>query len=321
MSSKQPLVSVVVLAYNQENFVGEAIQSALAQTYQPLEILLTDDCSRDGTFAVMEKAAAAYRGPHTVVLNRNATNLGLARHLNRMWEMTHGEFLVIQAGDDLSNPDRTEKLVRRWLDPNDPVDLVCSYCERIDVAGQSTGIIKKDVVFVPDRTRPVSEWRCGATGACASYSRKLYEKYGPLDPNVVAEDWVFSFRAWVEGGIGLIEEPLLRTRIHENSISFLHRNVRKVPERAVRRACMRQNQAGAVAIAEAWLWAWQLGKWREDTRTAEELKRWIGMQRTVLEAFDSSPLRSVPLAARLLRQGGSAAQTAKLLVRHGLRYY
>ena len=48
----------------------------------------------------------------------------------------------------------------------------------MDERGQSLNYIKKNVVFTPDTSKPVHEWRCGATGACASYSRVLYDKYG-----------------------------------------------------------------------------------------------------------------------------------------------
>ena len=56
-----------------------AIEGAFAQTYQPLEILLSDDCSPDGTYRVMQEMAAAYAGPHRVILNRNPKNLGITR--------------------------------------------------------------------------------------------------------------------------------------------------------------------------------------------------------------------------------------------------
>ena len=64
-----------------------SIEAAFAQTWSPLEILLSDDCSPDGTFAVMQEMAAAYSGPHRVILNRNPKNLGITAHVDRIMEL------------------------------------------------------------------------------------------------------------------------------------------------------------------------------------------------------------------------------------------
>ena len=62
----------VVIAYNQERYVADAVNSALAQTYSPLRIILTDDCSTDDTFRIMKDLAEKYDGPHEIILNRKA---------------------------------------------------------------------------------------------------------------------------------------------------------------------------------------------------------------------------------------------------------
>ena len=51
-SFHKPLLTFAVGAYNQERFIREAVESAFAQTYSPLEIVLSDDCSRDRTFEI-----------------------------------------------------------------------------------------------------------------------------------------------------------------------------------------------------------------------------------------------------------------------------
>ena len=67
----KPLVTFIVISYNQEAFIRDGVEGAFSQTYSPLEIVLSDDCSRDRTFEIMQELAAAYRGPHRVILNRN----------------------------------------------------------------------------------------------------------------------------------------------------------------------------------------------------------------------------------------------------------
>ncbi len=66
----RPLITFALFAYNQENHIEEAVQGAFSQTYSQLEIVLSDDCSTDRTFEIMERMANAYQGPHKIVLNR-----------------------------------------------------------------------------------------------------------------------------------------------------------------------------------------------------------------------------------------------------------
>ena len=110
---ERPLVSFFVTAYRQERLVRASIEAAFAQTWSPLEILLSDDCSPDGTFAVMQEMAAAYSGPHRVILNRNPKNLGITAHVDRIMELTSGDFVVQNAGDDVADPGADEQARRR----------------------------------------------------------------------------------------------------------------------------------------------------------------------------------------------------------------
>src|SRR4051812_14455329 len=73
---ERPLVTFVLFSYNQERYIREAVAGALAQTYQPLKIVISDDCSTDRTFEIVREMASAYTGPHKIVLRRNPKNLG-----------------------------------------------------------------------------------------------------------------------------------------------------------------------------------------------------------------------------------------------------
>src|ERR1017187_1574352 len=112
---ERPVVSFVLLAYKQEQFIREAVEGALSQTYSPLEIILTDDCSPDHTFAIMQEMVTAYQGRHSVKLNRMAKNKGLAASINSMMALAVGELVVFAAGDDCSLPHRVETLASEWV--------------------------------------------------------------------------------------------------------------------------------------------------------------------------------------------------------------
>ena len=76
MSTDRPLLSLLLFAYNQEAYIRDALRGALAQTYSPLQILVSDDASTDGTAAIVAEELAGYRGPHDVEFLQNPENLG-----------------------------------------------------------------------------------------------------------------------------------------------------------------------------------------------------------------------------------------------------
>ena len=124
--TSRPLVTFALVAYNQERYIREAVEGALAQTYEPLEVILSDDCSTDRTFALMEQLAQDYVGPHRIVLNRNATNLGLCGHVNRVFSLATADVVVLAAGDDVSLPNRV----------SDTADILTQHAEVSSVSMQ-----------------------------------------------------------------------------------------------------------------------------------------------------------------------------------------
>ena len=116
----RPRVTLFVLAYRQEAEVAEAIAGAFAQTGDaagaPIEILLSDDCSPDGTYQVMQAMAAAYAGPHTVILNRNPRNLGITAHVDRIMDLTNVDVIDLGAidADSLTAGDQAFHEVRAF---------------------------------------------------------------------------------------------------------------------------------------------------------------------------------------------------------------
>ena len=107
-ATERPLVTFAVLAYNQEQYIREAVEGAFAQTYEPLEIILSDDCSTDLTYEIMREMAAKYVGPHVISTRRGECNLGISEHFNQIVKVAAGDMLVVAAGDDISLAHRVE---------------------------------------------------------------------------------------------------------------------------------------------------------------------------------------------------------------------
>ncbi len=88
---ESPLVTFALLSYNQERFTKEALEGVCAQTYSPLEIVISDDCSSDRTFSIISEMVDVYQGPHAIISNRNRKNLGIGANINRVMELTRAE--------------------------------------------------------------------------------------------------------------------------------------------------------------------------------------------------------------------------------------
>jgi glycosyltransferase involved in cell wall biosynthesis len=208
-----------VMAFNQEAFVEKAIRGALAQTYSPLEVILSDDCSTDATFEIMTERARSYSGPHHVVLNRNESNLGIARHVNRVMELANGELVIVAAGDDYSIPERTQVIFDRWESGGRRAFSIGSYVINFN---EKTEILVRRPI--PQKNRDLA-WRGthftpGILGAAHAWHRRIFEEFGPINRNVVAEDRVIVFRAYCLGDVEMIERPLVHHRTHQGSMSF-----------------------------------------------------------------------------------------------------
>lgn len=207
-----------LITYNQERYIREALAAAFAQTYSPLEIVVSDDCSTDGTFRIVEQLCAAYLGPHKIVLNRNPKNLGLIGHINRITSLSTGELIVYAAGDDISLPSRTEKLVGRYLATGRRASLIHSSVTLMTDEGKAEGV----------RVPPLLEGRLdlaematsGALiiGATSAFTRRLEEAFGPITHERCIEDLVMGFRSALTDGLEYIDEPLILYR-HEAGIT------------------------------------------------------------------------------------------------------
>jgi glycosyltransferase involved in cell wall biosynthesis len=91
INTDRPLVTFALIAYNQEEYIREAVESALAQDYSPLEIIISDDCSKDNTFNIIQEVTSLYKGNHKVVINRNPENIGIGSHINKLNILAKGK--------------------------------------------------------------------------------------------------------------------------------------------------------------------------------------------------------------------------------------
>jgi glycosyltransferase involved in cell wall biosynthesis len=217
---EKPLITFALFAYNQERFIREAVEGALSQTYSPLEIILSDDCSSDGTFEIMHNLAAGYYGQqqNKIILNQNETNLGIGAHINRVMELANGELIVVAAGDDISLPHRTAEIYKSWINSDKKAFSLYSEFEMIDACGN---VINGHIKNQFPQERPLlffSKTLTSSVSGCThAWHRKVFDFFGPL-PNIICEDLAIPPRSMLLGRIVCIENSLVKYRIHENNI-------------------------------------------------------------------------------------------------------
>jgi glycosyltransferase involved in cell wall biosynthesis len=219
-------LSLVVMAYRQEAFIADTVAAAFAQDHPDLEIVLSDDCSPDGTFAIMEAMAAAYTGPHRIVLNRNPQNLGLIGHVNRLFDLATSDWLIYNAGDDLSEPHRA-RVIAETIARDGPYYL---YSNVTDLNAQGEPLATQrtrtraallDAKSLPELARTISH----ALGASSAWHRDLFARFGPIVETDLFEDQVLMFRARLLGKVCYLEDRLLRYR-RDIGVSFQSRDDR-----------------------------------------------------------------------------------------------
>lgn len=224
---EKPLITFALMGYQQELFIRKAIEGAFSQTYEPLEIILSDDCSQDHTYGVMQEMAEAYKGSHKVILNRNERNLGIGGHLNQIAKLMGGKWIVTAAGDDISLPERVEESYRVISECGELGGVFGRFCN-------FRGDFFDNGDWEPAHASNMRIVRCAHSGrsdlleigdifdiqgCVAMWNKKLFDQFGLLPIGVLAEDAVLGGRALFSGlGIGFTSSRMVLRRIHETNV-------------------------------------------------------------------------------------------------------
>jgi hypothetical protein len=184
----------------------------LAQDCEPIEVLFTDDGSTDGTYEALLDMAACYRGPHTVRVRRNATNLGIGAHYNAAITDSRGALLITAGGDDINLPHRVLVLLAAWDATGGAADLIASPVIDMLSDGSERGVL---------RVSDLSRWTCPddwarkrpyVIGASHAFTRRMHDHFGAFGAALAYEDQVMALRTCCLGGGITVPEPLLRYR-------------------------------------------------------------------------------------------------------------
>ena len=206
---ERPLVSIVVPSLNQAAFLEEALSSLFAQSYEPLEVLVVDGGSTDGSLEIIQ------RYQDRLAWWVSEPDRGQAHALNKGLARARGKLLGWLSSDDTLLAGALERLVEPFL--RDP-ELFLAYGDAVYAGERSDRLPARPF----DVVQMVRSCECHVVQPASLFSWQAWELAGPLDPS---RHWFFDFELFVRMGLaGRAEQlegpPLATYRLHSESKSF-----------------------------------------------------------------------------------------------------
>lgn len=210
------MVSFIIPAYNAEHYVGESIQSCLDQDNTDIEVIAVNDGSEDNTAAVISRFCAKDKRVRMIDLPHG----GKVRAFNAGAAASRGDYLVIQAADDVCMPDRVSRSLEALQEEQD-LALVFGQMELVD---QELNFIEYSTL----KYRNIETWprprlisrllNNNFVSGCTICINKGYkDKIFPIPETLLFEDWWMGLTAAVQGRIRFIPRPLIKYRQHSSN--------------------------------------------------------------------------------------------------------
>ena len=207
----QPLISFVMPAYKAE-WLAQAVDSILAQTYPAIELIVVNDCSPHNLDSVM----AQYTDPR-VRYYRNEQNIG-GKHLTRQWEhclgFVRGEYLVMAADDDLYAPTFAEECMKLAMQ-HPSVDLIRTRVEEIHEVGALVGLESFYTKGLISQLEYIYAYRSGEVFICMgnfAFKTSVLREKGFVDfPRALGSDIATTIEM-AANGVACVDQPLFAFR-------------------------------------------------------------------------------------------------------------
>lgn len=220
---KTPLVSVIMPAYNHENYVGAALESLIRQTYENMELIVIDDGSNDSTLLKIKDSEQKLIRRFKNVLVKKQSNQGICKTINNGVQLSKGEYIFISSSDDVFSENFVWKHIR-YLEENP--EYACSYTDGInvnsdelDLQDYSKGNIFSDLfTFKSGNLREfMLDNYLNLPTPSFIYRRSVFEKVGLYDERLKFEDVDMFLRISKNNKIGCINEKLFYRRLHNTN--------------------------------------------------------------------------------------------------------
>lgn len=214
-----PKVSVVLPTYNGQEYIKEAIESIINQTFEDWELIIVNDCSTDETGKVIEEYG---KKDSRIRIINNSVNKKLPASLNVGFSQATGEYLTWTSDDNMYLPNALKVMIE-YLDRNPQQVMVRA---RYNVINED-----KEVLYIADEYDQDIGYIRNCVGACFLYRKEVVKKIGGYNENkFLVEDYEYWLRILFEyGEIGNISDVLYLYRTHKCSLtSTRERDIRRM---------------------------------------------------------------------------------------------
>ncbi len=211
MPSLQPLVSIALCTYNGQEHISELLNSVINQTYQNLEIVIVDDCSKDDTLQIIRRFS---RADSRIKISVNSNNIGFNKNFELAISATSGDFVCICDQDDVWLPQKVERLLAHLKDNW----VIFSNSSLIDATGAPLNktLINSDRLL--NTTYKSFLFENVLTGHTSLIKREFLKYYLPI-PEFGFYDWYMGFAASYHHKLVYLNEELTLYRIHGASVT------------------------------------------------------------------------------------------------------
>jgi len=206
-------VTVGMLTFNQEDYVKEAIESIFSQSYPIDEFIISDDCSTDETWEIIQKTVADCQArPNNVkrcIVRRNEKNIGFINHFNLVLSITSNIIFIENWEDDISLLDRVKTIVTDYINAGKPHYYLCHSPVQLVQNGK---IWISPVIEYNLRIEDIAINFALHIGATQAFTTALFRDFGPIRFSNTYDDIILGFCAALAGNYRYIDTPLLKYR-------------------------------------------------------------------------------------------------------------
>ena len=203
--------------YNGEKYLGEQLDSILNQTYKDLELIICDDCSKDGTKTVLSEYQ---KKDSRIKLHFNEENLGFKKNFEKAISFCTGEYIAFSDQDDVWNSDKIELCLSKIGEH----DLICTDAEVTDEKLNPLGYTMKQrlqTFVVPTDKIELLKYLVHnnfVQGATVLARSDFVKKYLPIPEECDYHDWYYAVCSAIDNGLVYLENPTMKYRQHEKNV-------------------------------------------------------------------------------------------------------
>jgi glycosyltransferase involved in cell wall biosynthesis len=223
LGSQEPLVTVIALCFNHERFLEDCLESIRQQDYPHMQIIITDDCSKDSSAKLIRRWIAGHPA-RSVTFVSNDSNLGICKNLNRALAVARGKYVAMIATDDMWLPGKISDQVKAMDSLPDNVGVLYSDALQMDEAGilLPKRFIESHRSFpkVPEGHIHNAIWEGNFIPAMTTLIRRsIFDRVGLYDESLFYEDWDMWLRVSEHFDFAYFPTPTAKYRVVRSSMS------------------------------------------------------------------------------------------------------